>query len=103
MPVALVSVSQTLFGCSSLMSLMLMEELRLGSGGGPMNLFLSVLTHSHLTLDLSIHQDVLSLVGNLLAGACHSALKQGQSDSGKDHLKTNCLVRPYRHLIYRPS
>ena len=62
---------------------MVMDELRLGSGGGPLTLVMSLLTHSPLSLDLSVHQDLLVLAGNLMSGACLSALKQGQSNSGK--------------------
>ncbi|KAF6038124.1 hypothetical protein EB796_003565 [Bugula neritina] len=63
---------------SSMKSLML-DELRVGTGGGPLTLVMSLLTHSPLSLDLGVHQDLLSLAGNLLSGACLSALKQGQS------------------------
>lgn len=66
--------------------MMSMEELRLGSGGGPLNLVISLVTHSPLSLDLSVHQDLLRLAGNLLSGASMASLKLGSSQAGKEHL-----------------
>ena len=63
------------------MSLM-MDGLRLGSGGGPLTLVMSLLTSSSLSLDLSVHKNLLSLAGNLISGACLSALQQGQTTPG---------------------
>lgn len=65
------------------MKSLMLDELRVGTGGGPLTLVMSLLTHSPLSLDLGVHQDLLSLAGNLLSGACLSALKQGQSTPSK--------------------
>ena len=46
------------------------EELCMGSGCGSLPLIISALTSSLLMLDLTAHQDTLSLAGNLLIGRC---------------------------------
>lgn len=62
---------------------MVMDEFKLGSAGGPLTLVMSILTQSPLSLDLSVHEHLLALAGNLLSGACLSALKQGKSTAGE--------------------
>ncbi|XP_067936803.1 huntingtin-like [Watersipora subatra] len=73
---------QTHSTTSSLRSILMGDELRQGSGGGPLTLVMSLLTSSSLSLDLTVHQHLLALAGSLIAGDCFAALQRGQTNSG---------------------
>ncbi|XP_050396465.2 huntingtin [Patella vulgata] len=68
-----------------------LEELSSSTGGGPLPMVISVLMSSSVALDLSAHQDVLQLTGNLMAGSAFKCLRSseelaslnGTGDAGK--------------------
>ncbi|XP_053407184.1 huntingtin-like isoform X2 [Mercenaria mercenaria] len=60
-----------------------LDELTSSTGGGPLPLILSLLTSSAVTFDLSTHQMVLQLAGNLVAGSAYRCLKNQDVDHQK--------------------
>lgn len=52
-----------------------LEELTSGIGGGPLQVILSMMLSTQSTLDLSTHQDMLQLAGNLIAGSAYKSLR----------------------------
>ncbi|XP_060568114.1 huntingtin-like isoform X3 [Ruditapes philippinarum] len=86
-----------------------LDELTSSTGGGPLPLILSLLTSSSVTLDLTTHQMVLQLAGNLVAGSAYRCLKNqdidhqksdGQSEEGVWSALSNRLLVPLiDHLL----
>ncbi|XP_041368406.1 huntingtin-like isoform X2 [Gigantopelta aegis] len=58
-----------------------LEDLTTGSGGGPVPVILALLVSSPTVLDLSTHQDVLQLAGNLIAGSAYQCLHPAEDIS----------------------
>ncbi|XP_055860312.1 huntingtin-like [Biomphalaria glabrata] len=52
-----------------------MDELTTASGGGPLPIVLSLLFSSQAGLELTTHQDLLQLAGNLICGAAYRNLQ----------------------------
>ncbi|XP_005093645.2 huntingtin [Aplysia californica] len=52
-----------------------MDELTAASGGGPLPIVMSLMLSSQAGLELTTHQDLLQLAGNLVAGAAYKNLK----------------------------
>ncbi|KAH9487495.1 hypothetical protein Btru_075739 [Bulinus truncatus] len=66
-----------------------MDELTSASGGGPLPIVLSLLLSSQAGLELTTHQDLLQLAGNLICGAAYKNLQSVEvnektSGSGDD-------------------
>ncbi|CAL1538264.1 unnamed protein product [Lymnaea stagnalis] len=66
-----------------------MDELTSASGGGPLPIVLSLMLSSQAGLELTTHQDLLELAGNLVCGAAYKNLRPSEdteklSGSGDD-------------------
>ncbi|ESO95031.1 hypothetical protein LOTGIDRAFT_160793 [Lottia gigantea] len=55
-----------------------LEELSSATGSGPLPMILSILMSSPVGLDISSHQDVLQLTGNLMAGSAFKCLRSSE-------------------------
>ncbi|CAG5125625.1 unnamed protein product, partial [Candidula unifasciata] len=55
-----------------------MDELTSASGGGPLPIVLSLMLASQAGLELTTHQDLLQLAGNLVAGAAYKNLRPAE-------------------------
>ena len=53
---------------TSSMSVMSLDDIPCGSGGGPLGVILALITATPIAFDLGAHHDVLQLAGNLFAG-----------------------------------
>ncbi|CAH1783183.1 unnamed protein product [Owenia fusiformis] len=67
--------SSNVAALSSILSAGTLEEMKMGSSGGPLPILLACLTSSYVALDLSAHQDTLKLSGNLFSGAAYKCLR----------------------------
>ncbi|XP_071090376.1 huntingtin-like isoform X1 [Haliotis cracherodii] len=85
-----------------------LEELTSGSGGGPLPVILALLLSSPAALDLSTHQDLIQLAGNLLAGSAFKTFRgsdetaslAGSGDEGKWAAVSDRLLVPMiEHLL----
>ncbi|KAL8615828.1 hypothetical protein ACOMHN_048536 [Nucella lapillus] len=83
-------------------SSMSLEELTTGIGGGPLPVILSLMLSTQATLDLSTHQDMLQLAGNLIAGSAYKSLRSadevasitGAGEEGKWAAVTDRMLVP---------
>ncbi|RUS73694.1 hypothetical protein EGW08_018541 [Elysia chlorotica] len=60
-----------------------MEELTSTAGGGPLPIVLSLMLSSQAGLELTTHQDLLQLAGNMVAGAAYKNLRPCEETSKK--------------------
>ena len=75
-----------------------MEELTSTAGGGPLPIVLSLMLSAQAGLELTTHQDLLQLAGNIVAGQYPLCFSPGSwCQSGNMNVKT---IEKYWELEY---
>ncbi|GFO37998.1 huntingtin-like [Plakobranchus ocellatus] len=85
-----------------------MEELTSTAGGGPLPIVLSLMLSSQAGLELTTHQDLLLLAGNMIAGAAYkdlrpyeeTAKKSGTGDDGNWAAVSDRLIVPMIEQLF---
>ncbi|GFR89453.1 huntingtin [Elysia marginata] len=85
-----------------------MEELTSTAGGGPLPIVLSLMLSSQAGLELTTHQDLLQLAGNMVAGAAYKNLrpceetckKSGLGDDGNWAAVSDRLLVPMIEQLF---
>lgn len=87
---------------SSMLSSMGLDDVLSGYGGGTLPIILDILTSSHISLDLSAHQDALVLAGNLFSGTPKFCLfyvtESGPRRISKFYLNFICILEHFKQM-----